>query len=468
MVPRERAVPAQPSADPDPIEVLIVNDSAVIRQRLKSIIESDPRFRVVLASDPYEAVERLKSSVPGVIVLDVEMPRMDGLTFFRKLMRQHPMPVVLCTTQAERAVTALEMGAVEVIAKPDWTNANRMAEWSQNLLESIRNAAHAGHLPLREDRPAGDGRASLYGRCDPAPASVCCATPGSASGSSSWASAPAASRPSSSCSRVSRPPAPGIVIVQHMPSDFIPAFAQRLDKDPRIELEVAVARQHEPVRPGRALVIPGDKHGLIRRAGAGYRVELVDGPPVCRHRPSVDVLFRSAAQAAGPFAAGVIMTGMRRRRRRGPAGDARGRLAHHRPERGDLHRLRHAPRGHPPRGGQGGRAPRLDRRHHHGLGCQRHTGTWQCKPVVSGNAAEPRDSLHAPLANANAATQYESELMTSPPLIDPSWTQVRGLIEFFMKCTEPSPKRVLTPPGWRLRVPTNSLPSFPWLLHFSP
>ena len=103
---------------------------------------------------------------------------------------------------------------------------------------------------------------------------------------------------------------PGIVIVQHMPSDFIPAFAQRLDKDPRIELEVAVARQHEPIRPGRALVIPGDKHGLIRRAGSGYRVELVDGPPVCRHRPSVDVLFRSAAQAAGPFAAGVIMTGM--------------------------------------------------------------------------------------------------------------------------------------------------------------
>src|SRR5271170_5269530 len=134
MVPRDRATPAHPSGEPEQIEILIVDDSAVVRQRLKSIIESDPRFRVVLASDPYEAVERLKSSVPGVIVLDVEMPRMDGLTFLRKLMRQHPMPVVLCTTQAERAVTALEMGAVEVIAKPDWTNANRMADWSQNLL----------------------------------------------------------------------------------------------------------------------------------------------------------------------------------------------------------------------------------------------------------------------------------------------------------------------------------------------
>ena len=309
--------------------------------------------------------------MPGVIVLDVEMPRMDGLTFLRKLMRQHPMPVVLCTTQAERAVTALEMGAIEVIAKPDWTNANRMAEWSQNLLESIRNAAHAGHLPLREDRPAATDRASIHGRRRSCPSILIRATPGSASGSSSWASARAASRRSSRLLPGFRATSPGIVIVQHMPPDFIPAFAQRLDNDPRIKLEVAEARQHEPVRPGRALVIPGDKHGLIRRAGAGYRVELVDGPPVCRHRPSVEVLFRSAAQAAGPFAAGVIMTGMRRRRRRRPAGDARGRLAHHRPERGDLHRLRHAPRGHPPGRGQGRRPPRLDRRHHHGLGRQR-------------------------------------------------------------------------------------------------
>ena len=119
----------------------MVDDSALVRQRLKSIIEADGQFRVVLAADPYEAVALLSKSVPGVIVLDVEMPRMDGLTFLRKLMRQHPMPVVLCTSQAERAVTALEMGAIEVIAKPDWNNANRLPEWSQNLVESIRNAA---------------------------------------------------------------------------------------------------------------------------------------------------------------------------------------------------------------------------------------------------------------------------------------------------------------------------------------
>ena len=126
MARRERPTTAQPPDAPEPLEVLVVDDSALVRQRLKSIIESDPQFKVVLAADPYEAVAMLSKSVPGVIVLDVEMPRMDGLTFLRKLMRQHPMPVVLCTSQAERAVTALEMGAIEVIAKPDWNDANRL------------------------------------------------------------------------------------------------------------------------------------------------------------------------------------------------------------------------------------------------------------------------------------------------------------------------------------------------------
>src|SRR5260370_13347283 len=137
-----------------PIDVMVVDDSAVVRQRLKSVIESDPRFHVVLAADPYEAVALLSKWVPGLILLDVEMPRMDGLTFLRKLMRQHPMPVVLCTDQAERAVTALEMGAIEVIAKPDWRDPAKMAAWGGNLLESIRNAARAGRLPLREDKPS--------------------------------------------------------------------------------------------------------------------------------------------------------------------------------------------------------------------------------------------------------------------------------------------------------------------------
>ena len=281
----------------------------LVRQRLKSIIESDPGFRVVLAADPYEAVAMLSKSVPGVIVLDVEMPRMDGLTFLRKLMRQHPLPVVLCTAQAERAVTALEMGAIEVIAKPDWNNAEPLSEWSQNLLESIRNAARAGRLPFRDDRPTGatDPRHTAdvilpkVAYSPRAGASERIIVVGVSTGGVQALQQLLAGFPATS---------PGIVIVQHMPADFMTAFANRLNNDPRIQIEVAEARQHEPLRPGRALLIPGDVHGVIRRTGTGYRVELIEGPPVCRHRPSVEVLFRSAAQAAGPFAAGVIMTGM--------------------------------------------------------------------------------------------------------------------------------------------------------------
>jgi two-component system chemotaxis response regulator CheB len=298
-----------PSSDPEQLDVLVVDDSAVVRQRLKAIIESDPQFRVVLAADPYEAVEMLKRSVPALIVLDVEMPRMDGLTFLRKLMRQHPMPVVLCTAQAERAVTALEMGAIEVIAKPDWNNANRLADWSQGLLESIRNAARAGRLSYREDRPLSptDPRHTadvILPKVPYSPRSganeriiVC----GVSTGGVQALQQLLAGFPSTS---------PGIVIVQHMPSAFTTEFAKRLHNDPRLEIEVAEARQHEQVRSGRAVLIPGDIHGLVRRSGTGYRIELVEGPPVCRHRPSVEVLFRSAAQAAGPQAAGVIMTGM--------------------------------------------------------------------------------------------------------------------------------------------------------------
>jgi two-component system chemotaxis response regulator CheB len=310
MARRESLTPGQLLPDPNPTEVLIVDDSAVVRQRLKTIVESDPRFRVVLAADPYEAVERLKKSVPGVIVLDVEMPRMDGLTFLRKLMRQHPMPVVLCTSQAERAVTALEMGAMEVIAKPDWNDANRLSDWSQGLLESIRNAVRAGRLPFGEDRPAvatdarhkADAVLPKLAYSPRAGASDRIIVVGISTGGVQALKPLLAGFPIES---------PGIVIVQHMPAEFTGTFAQRLNDDPRIPIEVGEARQHEPIRSGRALIMPGgEMHGIIRRSGAGYRVELVDGPPVCRHRPSVEVLFRSAAQAGGPFAAGVIMTGM--------------------------------------------------------------------------------------------------------------------------------------------------------------
>lgn len=294
------------------IEVLVVDDSAVIRQRHKQIIESDPRFRVILAADPYEAVAILAKSVPGVILLDVEMPRMDGLTFLKKLMRQHPLPVVLCTDVAERAVIALEMGALEVIKKPDWRDPTKLAEWSKALLESIRNAARAGRLPMNEDKAAGsaaDGRQTAD-----AVLARHAYMPRSGAGTNERIIAVGVS--TGGVQAVQKlltgfpKDAPGIVIVQHMPPEFTGAFATRLNNDPTIPMEVAEAKHHDVIRQGRALVIPGDIHGLIQRTGSGYRVELRDGPPVCRHRPSVEVLFRSAAQAAGPNAAGVILTGM--------------------------------------------------------------------------------------------------------------------------------------------------------------
>src|SRR5215218_5869534 len=301
--------PERPGASHAPIDVLIVDDSAVVRQRLKSIIEGDSRFRVILAADPYEAVALLSKSVPGLILLDVEMPRMDGLTFLRKLMRQHPLPVVLCTDQAERAVTALEMGAIEVIAKPDWRDAGKMSAWGHNLLDSLRNAARAGRLPLREERSSStDPRHTADAVLPKLPYN-----PRTGSAERVIAIGVSTGGVQAIQRLLSDFPAdaPGMVIVQHMPPDFTGAFASRLNNDPQIAVEVAEAKHHEPIRPGRALIVPGgDHHGLVRRTGSGYRVELVDGPPVCRHRPSVEVLFRSSAQSAGPRAAGVLLTGM--------------------------------------------------------------------------------------------------------------------------------------------------------------
>ncbi len=299
---------------PDPsaqIVVLVVDDSAVIRQRHKQIIESDPRFRVILAADPYEAVAILAKSVPGVILLDVEMPRMDGLTFLKKLMRQHPLPVVLCTDVAERAVIALEMGALEVIKKPDWRDPTKLAEWSKTLLESIRNAARAGRLPMREDKVAGgnEGRQSAD-----AVLARHAYSPRTGAGAGERIIAVGVS--TGGVQAIQRlltfypTDAPGIVIVIHMPTGFTGAFANRLNNDAKIPLEVSEATHHDTIQPGRVLVIPADVHGLIQRTGVGYRVELRDGPLVGQFRPSVDVLFRSAAQAAGPNAAGIIMTGM--------------------------------------------------------------------------------------------------------------------------------------------------------------
>jgi two-component system chemotaxis response regulator CheB len=285
--------------------ILVVDDSAVVRQVLKALLERGGRYQVLLAGDPYEAVAVLGRQVPDVILLDVDMPRMDGLTFLKKLMRQHPLPVILCTDHPERGLAGLEYGARAVLAKPDWRDAGTLSDWGDRLHEALVEA-----LDSPEGRGTGvtapssrhDAGAILprqpYGPVTPAdPLIVLGASTGGVPAIAQLlAGLPAAS--------------PGIVVVEHMPAGFTQTFARRLDRDEAIPLRVVEAGPDEPVVSGTAIVVPGGRHGLIRRAGRGYRVELMDGPPVNRHRPSVDVLFRSAAQAAGPRAAGVLLTGM--------------------------------------------------------------------------------------------------------------------------------------------------------------
>ncbi len=301
-----------------PLPILIVDDSAVARQALKAIVEAERDFRALLASDPYEAVEVMKRTVPAAILLDVNMPRMDGLTFLRKLMRQHPLPVLLCTDHPQRALEGLEIGAIEVIPKPRWEDASEQTAWGERLRESLHLAIAAaasgkGSGPDLLDaipRPTSQPRQNADAVLPPLKLPLRGLAPdrdrliviGVSTGGVQAITALLAQFPRD---------APGIVVVQHMPGGFTAALAERLNRDPTIPLEVAEARHGEPVRCGRALIVPGGNlHGVVRRVGRGYRVELVEGPLVSRFRPSVDVLFRSTAQAAGDRAVGVILTGM--------------------------------------------------------------------------------------------------------------------------------------------------------------
>jgi two-component system chemotaxis response regulator CheB len=289
-----------------PVEVLVVDDSAVARQALREIIEREPSYHASTAADPYEAVALMKRAAPSAIVLDVEMPRMDGLTFLRKLMRQHPLPVVLCTNHVQRGLTGLELGALDVIAKPDWAEPGGLDAWGARLREVLRQAVGGDRASLdlqSAAAPRFDADAILpHAPYAPhgAPRERVIAVGASTGGVQAISTLLAGLSPST----------PGVVVVQHMPGAFTSAFAERLWRDPRIAVEVAEARPDEPVRPGAALIVPGTAHGLVARAEGGYRVALRDGPPVSRHRPSVDVLFRSLAQAAGPRGAAVLLTGM--------------------------------------------------------------------------------------------------------------------------------------------------------------
>jgi two-component system chemotaxis response regulator CheB len=296
------------------IEVMIVDDSAVVRQVLSALLNAAPGISVTHAvANPILAMERMKSQWPDVIVLDVEMPRMDGITFLRKIMAERPTPVVICSTLTEKgaqtSVEALGAGAVAIITKPRLDLKQFLHDSAEELVSAVRAAAGANVRRLA-GRTAAPPQPSAKHNADvilpPAEGAraMVQTTERVVAIGTSTGGTQALEEVLTALPRVS----PGMVIVQHMPEKFTAAFAARLDSV--CQVRVKEAANNDRVLQGQALIAPGGKHMLLRRTGAQYYVEVVDGPLVNRHRPSVDVLFRSVARCAGANALGVIMTGM--------------------------------------------------------------------------------------------------------------------------------------------------------------
>ncbi|WP_436531454.1 protein-glutamate methylesterase/protein-glutamine glutaminase [Actinoplanes sp. HUAS TT8] len=285
-----------------PIRVLIVDDSAVVRQVLSARLRENPGIDVAGAvADPIFAMEHMNKSWPDVVVLDLEMPRMDGLTFLRKIMEVRPTPVVICSTLtqrgAEKSMEALAAGAVAVIEKPQSGLKKFMETDSGDIVAAVRAAAATGKRPRRMTPAAPAAVATLP---PPRPKTrVNLVAIGTSTGGT---------QALEMVLTALHPGVPGVVVVQHMPEKFTAAFSARLDTMCRVH--VREARDGDPVVPGQVLVAPGGRHLEVQRMDTRYRVRVFDGPPVNRHRPSVDVLFRSVAKVAGPDALGVIMTGM--------------------------------------------------------------------------------------------------------------------------------------------------------------
>ena len=292
------------------MNILVVDDSAVVRQALATIL-AHGRTTVATAADAVIAAQKIRQHRPDVIVLDIEMPRMDGLTFLRSLMSDaQPIPVVVCSSQAQAgtqvALQALEEGAVAVVEKPRLGVREFLHDQSRALLETVKEAALVHVRPRRRPSdvaPALSADAVLPPRAarpDRPAASRVIAIGASTGGTEALRA----------ILEVLPDDAPGLVIVQHMPEGFTRAFADRLNGLCRVH--VKEAESGDRVEAGRALIAPGNRHLLLRRSGSSYRVDVVDGPAVSRHRPSVDVLFRSVAQAAGRQAVGALLTGMGR------------------------------------------------------------------------------------------------------------------------------------------------------------
>jgi two-component system, chemotaxis family, protein-glutamate methylesterase/glutaminase len=292
------------------IQVLIVDDSAVVRNTLADIINADPRLAVMAtAPDPFAAAERMRSQAPDVITLDLEMPRMDGLTFLEKIMSQRPVPVVICSSLTEKgslsALKAMELGAVEVIAKPVIGTRAFLEESRIHICDAVHAAATARLKKIAPWRPIEPKLSADAVLAKPAASKAMVRTTdkvvavGASTGGTEALRVLLEMLPADS---------PGLVIVQHMPENFTRAFAERLNTI--CQVTVKEAQNDDTVMRGRVLIAPGNRHALLKRSGARYYVEIKDGPLVSRHRPSVDVLFRSTARYAGANAVGVIMTGM--------------------------------------------------------------------------------------------------------------------------------------------------------------
>lgn len=304
------------------IRTLIVDDSASARKLLSELLSEDEGICVAgTAKDPFDAAEKMRGSLPDVILLDLELPRMDGMTFLTKIMKQHPLPVVVCSSHTETgsrsAMRALELGACEVIGKPRIVSPQSRQEAQIRLSDAVRAAALVGRCrglgnpsrnrPLPKPKPFCPGPKLTADVILPPPRHAAerpakrppIVVIGASTGGTEALALLLPQLP---------PTTPPVVIVQHMPEKFTTAFARRLDGLCAVSVREA-ARGDRPVA-GSVLVAPGDRHLVLQRRSEGYSVDIVDGPYVARHRPSVDVLFRSTAIAAGPAALGVLMTGM--------------------------------------------------------------------------------------------------------------------------------------------------------------
>ena len=296
------------------IKVLIVDDSAVVRQTLSAILNSDKEIEVLdTAADPFYAAKKIQSNLPDVITLDIEMPRMDGLTFLKKVMAQHPIPVVIISSLTvkgtQTALKALEYGAVEIITKPQLGTKEFLEESRIRLCDIVKAASRANLRKIKakkyihpiEVKPKLSADAVLMksNRQSMIKTTESVVAIGASTGGTEALAEFLQALP---------PDSPGIVIVQHMPEIFTKSFANRLDE--LCMISVKEAENRDSVIRGRALIAPGNKHMLLKRSGARYYVEIVDGPLVNRHRPAVDVLFRSIAKYAGSNSIGIILTGM--------------------------------------------------------------------------------------------------------------------------------------------------------------